>query len=173
VHWFRRPPYFRWAAAALIVLIAFISEASGSTTVAHPFVRNDTAAGAMFSVDHLEWRQVTAGALAMPDLSAPLVAAHDLTGGDPLLPSSLGSPVAVPSDWWAVPTPLPEGTTPGDPVRLVILDPLLVIDGIVVAAPLPDAFAYEAVGLVAVPGDLAPTAAAAAAYNGVVALLHP
>jgi hypothetical protein len=163
----------RWAAGIAVVAVALILEASPHPTTLHPFLRRDVAAGQSIGADDLEWIEIDAGLLPVPKLAADVVAAAGLEAGEPLLPSDLGGMPPLPADWWAVAVPLDPAAVPGDQARLVIADPFLVVDGIVTAAADNDSYGYRTPGLVAVPGDVAPAVAAAAAYDGVVTLLHP
>ena len=173
VHWFRRPPYARWAAGIAVVVVALVVEAFPGPTALHPFLRHDVAAGREVGAADLEWIETRAGLLPAPDVTEGAMAVTDLMAGEPLLPSDLGGAPRLPPDWWAVAVPLDPAAVPGDPARLVIADPFLVVDGIVTAPAGNDPYGYRTDGLVAVPGDVAPAVAAAAAYDGVITLLHP
>lgn len=156
-----------------MIATAFLIEASPGPSASHPFLRFDIAAGSEISGTHLEWIEIDAGLLAAPNSPIGAIAARDLVAGDPLLPTDLGGVPPVPVDWWTVAVPLDPAARPGDPARLVVADPFLVVDGIVTMPAGNDAYGYETNGLVAVPGDVAPAVAAAAAYGGVVTLLRP
>ncbi len=174
MHWFRRPPYLRWALAALIFAAVAFTELRGPATVHHPFLAEPVAAGAPLSRAALEWRQVPRGLLPAvePDGRA---AARALAAGEPLLPSSLDAGAGVPDGWWSVPVALAPGTAPGTEVRLVVLGPegaaLDTVPGLVVAPAGEDPFGAAAPGLVAVAGDVASAVAAASARDRVVVLL--
>ncbi len=171
VHWFRRPPYLRWVVGALIVAVAFAAELRGDATVRHPFVATDLAPGDPVE-PALEWKDVPAGMLPLPAVSGA-TAGRTIAAGEPLLPSHLGSGPVVPAGWWSVGLPLPAAAAPGTPVRVIVDDPPMGIDGVVTGTPTADAFGFEASGLVAVPGESADAIARAAGRGGVTVLIAP
>lgn len=107
----------------------------------------------------------------MPDLS--LVAAVDLTPGDPIINPTLDTAPAVPAGWWSVPVDLPLGVKPGESTRMVVPDSGLVVDGIILTAPVDDPFTAGSTGLVAVPGDEAAAVATSALAGSLVVLVAP
>ena len=44
--WLTRPPYLRWAAAAAVVVAAFLWDLRGSSDILYPFATSAIAAGA-------------------------------------------------------------------------------------------------------------------------------
>ncbi|MDP8958908.1 MAG: hypothetical protein M3N51_06860 [Actinomycetota bacterium] len=182
MYWFRRPPYLRWVAAALIVVAAVAVELRRPATTLHPFLKVAVTGGESLGEEAIEWREVPAGLLPLPELSGA-VAARAAPAGEPLLPSSVAveGQAAVPENWWALPLALPPRAFPGDPVQLVVvpIDPLeepLSVPGLVVerAVDSDDPFApSEPAGLVAVPGEASASVAAAAAEGRVMVTVAP
>jgi hypothetical protein len=172
VFWLRRPPYARWLAALALVAAAAAIDLSDGRTQPHPYLTADVAAGETVDESLLHWRDIPSGILPDIDL-APSVAARDLVAGEPILPGDLTPGPAIPSDWWAVPLPIPGNPAPGSPVWIVLTDTATTVEGVVVAAAEPDTFAAQTTGLAAVPGEHAAAVAAAAIDQSVVVLLGP
>lgn len=170
--WLTRPPYLRWAAAAAIVVAAFVWDLHGSAESPYPFAAHAIPAGTRITDPDVEWRSLPVGAIAMPDLTRP-VAAHDLVGGEPIVPSSITMTSPIPDGWWAVPVALPPGTPPGIRARLIGTDPVFETEGIVIAAAEQDLLSFSEGGSVAVPPDHAATVALAARDGTLIVLLEP
>ncbi|RPI20680.1 MAG: hypothetical protein EHM57_07605, partial [Actinobacteria bacterium] len=136
------------------------------------FAAADIAPGQAISDDLLEWRHVPLGLLVRPDLEAP-VAKADIAAGDPVTAAMVSGDAMVPAGWWAVPIALPGGAVPGTAVRLVVAEPQLTVDGVVVASGERDLLSPADAGLVAVPGEVAPAVARAAAEGAVTVLVEP
>ncbi len=179
MYWFRRPPYLRWAAAALLVIAAAWLDLRPDTTVLRPFATVDLAAGTALDDTMMEWRSVPAGLLPPVDDPRGLVL-RPVSAGEPLLPSTLSSErVPTPEGWWTMEVHLPQGALPGQSVWLILLplspgeDPLRVEGLVIVPPPVDqDPLAIEPEpGLVAVSGDLATVTAAAIADGRVSAIL--
>ncbi len=170
--WFRRPPYLRWVAAGGLVVVAFLMDLRDAAGEPYPFAARDVTAGESLDAGAVEWRQIPAGLLRQPDLTAA-VAARDLAEGEPILPAVLRSVREVPDGWWAVPLAIPEQAAPGSALRLVVLDPPLVVDGVVVRAGAPGTFGVPEAGLVAVPGEDAVVVAGAAVRGELTVLVEP
>lgn len=169
--WLTRPPYLRWAAAVLLVLLALAWDLRGRGGVAYPFAATAIEAGAVIGEDDVEWRTAPRGLLAAPDLSAP-VAARSIAAGEPILPSSLDDDAGVPEGWWAVPVALPPAATRGAAVRLIGPDGVE-SDGIVVGVGSTELLSFSDVGLVAVPPERAAAVAAAAVEGTLIVLIAP
>ncbi len=172
MYWFRRPPYLRWALAALIVALAGAGELRGSPTAEHPFLAAAVPAGAEIDAEALELRTVPAGLLPAVDTEGAR-AARPLAPGEPLLPSDLTGAPAAPAGWWLVPVRLPESVGAGREVRVVLLDPAGDVPGVVVAPGGEDGLGTRLPGLVAVPGAGAVDVARAAANDQVMVLVAP
>lgn len=170
--WFRRPPYLRWIAAGGLVVAAVLMDLNDAAGGLHPFAARDLTKGEAVSDDAVEWRRVPAGLLDAPDL-ADAVAARDLAAGEPILQGSLRSGPEIPPGWWAVPLAVPASAVPGSAVRLVVLAPPLVVDGVVVRSGEAGAFGMPEAGLVAIPGADAVVVATAAARGELTILLEP
>jgi len=172
VFWLTRPPYLRWAAAAAIVIAAFLWDLRGSADVLYPFAAGPIAAGTPITDPDVEWRSLPEGAISMPDLVDP-VAARDLVAGEPIVPSAVTRTSIIPDGWWSVPVALPVAAPPGTRARLVGTDPIFETDGIVVSAPGEDLLSFSETGMVAVPPDAATVVAVAARDGTLIVLLDP
>lgn len=173
MYWLQRPPYLRWAAAGTLILAAPFWDLRGRPARAHPFLTAPVAAGAPITGDVVEWREIPAGMLEVPDLENA-VAAVDLDRGDPLTGAVLALAVVAPDGWWAVPVAVGRHAAPGDEVMLVTIDPSLTIPGIVLEAESGDVYSLDfRPAIVAVPGESAPLVAAAAGEGRLVTVVRP
>ena len=172
VFWLTRPPYLRWVAAAAIVIGAFAWDLHGEATIAYPFAARPIPAGAAMSDADIEWRDLPAGVLALPDLSDP-VTSRDVAAGEPIVSSAIGGTSPVPEGWWSVPVALPATAPPGARARLVATTPPVETDGIVISAPGNDLLSYSEMGMVAVPPGAATAVAIAAREGTLIVLLEP
>ena len=159
-------------AAAAVVLAALVWDLRDEAEAPYPFAAAGIAAGTPITDSMVEWRNLPEGAMALPDLSDP-VAARDLPAGEPIVPSAVSGPAAIPAGWWSVPVPLSSGAIPGSPVRLIDTASGLQTDGLVVAAGADDLMSIDTSGLVAVPPDSAADVAVAAGQGTLVVLLAP
>jgi hypothetical protein len=173
VYWLPRPPYLRWAAAALLVLGAFAWDQRSPATELRPFAARALTAGEAIEASAVAWRQVPAGLLPSPDLSSA-TAAVDLAAGDPLVAGVLRRGAAIPEGWWEIPVAIGAHADAGDEVMLVILDPPASITGLVVTPQQGDAYSLDyRPAVVAVPGEEAARVATAAAAGTLVAAVAP
>lgn len=173
VYWLQPPPHLRRAAAALLIVGAFLWDLRGPASVPHPFVARPISRGSAITADDVEWRSITAGALPAPDLEGA-VAAVNLTAGDPLIPAVLSGGVSVPGGWWAVSLDAGRHATPGLEVLLVVVDPPITTTGIVVEAQRGDRLSLDyRPALVAVPGEVAAVVAAADHAGLLVTAVRP
>ena len=170
--WLTRPPYVRWAAAAAVVVAAFLWDLRGSSDILYPFASSPIAAGAPITEADVEWRRIPDGTMALPDLSDP-VAARDVPAGEPIVPSAVSGATTIPEGWWSVPAPLPATAVPGTRIHLVDTVSGFETDGIVVAAGSDDLMSYGESGMVAVPPESATPIAIAANEGTLVILLEP
>jgi len=173
VYWLPRPPYLRWAAAAVLVLGAFAWDQRAPAAALHPFAARPVLAGEALDATAVAWREVPAGLLAAPDLDG-VTAAVDLEAGDPLVAAVLRRGAAAPEGWWEVPVAVGAHAAAGDEVLLVVIDPPLTVRGLVVSAQHGDAYSlgYRP-AVVAVPEEAAAVVAAAAAAGTLVAAVAP
>lgn len=169
--WLTRPPYLRWAAAALLLVAALAWDLRGRSGSPYPFAAEAIAAGAAIGEEDVEWRTTPRGLLTMPDLTAP-VAARPIAAGEPILPSAVDADQGIPQGWWAVPVALPMAAAVGAQVRL-ITDSGVQSEGIVVAVGSSDLLSIAEAGLVAVPPDHAASVAMAAMDGTLIVLVAP
>jgi SAF domain len=168
VLWFEPYPWGRWALVVLVAVFALYLEFRPDPSIDVPFARVGLQPGDELSADNTEMRRVPAGLIDGADLGD--VTTRPVTEGDPVLATDVGpSDALVPSGWWVVGVSLPLGASPGDPVRLVLLETGLVVDGVVAYPGSDDPFA-AADGGVAVPPDSSKDVALAAA-DGRLAVL--
>jgi hypothetical protein len=173
VYWFRRPPYLRWAVAGLVIAAAFAVELRPRPRVQHPFAALGMPAGSVVLEERLEWRSIPAGLLPTPPIRDGMSLTIDIAAGEPLLPGHVAPAAPPPIGWWGIPVALPDGVVAGDPVRLVVLDPPLTVEGRVLTVPEADPLGLEPPGVVVVPGDAADAVARAAAKQAVAVLVAP
>ena len=168
----QRPPYLRWAGAAALILGALLWDLRGSATEAVPFAAADIEAGAQLSDADIDWKQVSAGTVRIPDLAGKVTAVR-LQAGDPITSSALQIGAIAPEGWWEIPVPIGSHAAAGDRVMLVVADPPLMVEGLVLAPQTGDAFSLNfQPAIVAVPPAEAPLIAAAAAENRIVAAVR-
>lgn len=169
--WLARPPYLRWAAAALLVGTTLWVELAPAPGVPLTFLTGDVAAGTPLDPGMVETRFV-------PDPGFETVApegsaAIDLRAGDPLLGSHV-SEIGIPTDWVVIAAPVPRHATPGAMATGVILADSAAsatseFPALVVATPPEDSFDASS-GTLALPAEwLAPVASAISAGRLVVA----
>ena len=169
--WFGRPSYWRWAAAAVLVVGAGVIELWPTRQVGYPFAATSIGPGEPFEV---EWRQLPASAYDRPTLTGA-VAAHPLEEGEPITLSDVQRPVPVPAGWWALALEVPTRLAPGSQTQLVLVageGPA--VPGIVVSSEEPDRFDTGGpTALIAVPAEDASRVAAAASARQVTVLIAP
>ena len=165
--WLSRPPYVRWALAALLVITGLVMEIRPETTTRHPFAVDDLAVGDPIDETVVVWRDVP------PDLfepvTLPTIAVRPLQAGDPVLlgDESRAASSGIPDGWWAVEVDLPAGARSGMTVKLVT--DITTVDGIVIEVTEGDF--GERSGLIAVPDEAAESVAAAALDTSVMVML--
>lgn len=163
--WLTRPPYLRWAAACLVVVVATWIEFRPDASTPHPFAVAPIGVGELVDASVVEWRDVPVGLLA--PVTLPLTSDRAVAPGEPILAPSATPDTGVPTGWWALELDLPAGARPGDPVRIVAHTG--VNRGVVVEVR--DGDFGERTGLVAVPEDAADAVATAAADHGLVVMV--
>jgi hypothetical protein len=167
VLWLTRPPYLRWAAAVLLLLLAAWSELSPSPTTTLTFLRVDVAAGTSLDESHVVRRPVPAVDITTVEPTG--IAAVDLRAGEPLL-ASLVTDVAVPPGWNVIEAPVPAHAVPGATATAVILaedSAPIEFPAVVVASSGADPFGQGS-GSLAVSAEWTATAAAAVAEGRLV-----
>ena len=93
-------------------------EFRAAPTDLRPYLARDVAAGEEVGQEDIEWRPVPAGFL--PDVSPSGIFLVDLERGTPLIRSVVGEANPLPEGWWSLEVPVPEGTSAGIDVRLVV-----------------------------------------------------
>lgn len=166
-----RPPYLRWAAAALVLIAGLSIELRPSPTVDVPVVIDDVPAGSVLLATDVVWRQAPAGLFDPVDL--PATATRRISSGSVVTLADLRSGESpVPTDWWSIELPVPPGAAAGDPILAVVTsgDQALAIRGVMASDPVDDGFS-DRNGLVAFSPDDAVTVAAATYENRVTVLV--
>lgn len=118
MYWLARPSYWRWAAAILLVSTSLYFELRPTPTVDHPFAGADLVAGADIAQAEISWLPVPVGVMPQTVLEGFLLV--DVASGQPLMPSMLDAAPSIPTGWWAISVPVPEGSIPSTEVRLVV-----------------------------------------------------
>ena len=172
--WFRRPPYLRWLGAAVLIGAGLVAEFRPTAMVVHPFATDAVEPG--MQLEGVDWREIPAGILPPPPELTNMVARRRLAAGEPLLAGAV-SPAEVggPRGWWALSMEVPALVAPGTAARVIVSDPPLAVDAVVLAAAAADPFSTaRPTALVAVPPEqAAPVAAAAAAGRATVLVAPP
>ena len=101
------------------------------------------------------------------------MAAHPLAKGDPITSSVVRDHRTPPDGWWSVELPLPEGTTAGTAARVVVDEPPLATEALVVSIIDGGAFERSTKGLVAVPAEFADALARASSRGNAIVLVAP
>ena len=184
MYWFSRPPYLRYALAAVVLMTAIWLDLRPAGTVQVPFAGSDIAIGDQPSTADIEWADVPEGVVPRPvtpnELATTTRFGRNIDAGDPILASDLVEQNnGVPADWWILAMDLPLDTRPGQNVQLVVLpaqglDPPAPIPAVIVRPGRSDSGLFGSsagAGQVAVPPEHAATAAAAVADNRVSVLL--
>lgn len=165
--WLSRPPYLRWALAALLVAGGIVAEFRPSSTVSHPFATEPIEVGETVDDSRVTYRPVPAGLLE--PVALPVTADRRLRAGEPVLAGDPEDDGGIPPGWWAIELDLPTDAAPGMTVRVVT--PFGVADGVVVAAV--DGDFGERRGLVAVPDGESQVVAEAVLDSRIAVLLGP
>ena len=166
--WFQPFPWGRWALVLLVAGVAAYIEFMPDASVEAPFAVRTINVGETIDGTNTELRQIPAGLIETADLGA--VATQRIMVGSPVMASAVGERgETVPSGWWVVGVPLPDGAAVGDEVKLVLLDTGGEVPGVVAHPGSDDPFA-AADGGVAVPPEGSADVALAAA-NGRLAVL--
>lgn len=136
--------------------------------VDQPFATVTINPGDAIDPSNIEMRRVANDLLEGAEMGS--VATRSIASGDPVLATDVAdSSSAAPPGWWVVGVTLPEGTQPGDRVRLVLLDTGDEVEGVVAHPGSDDPFAAADGGVAVPPGSSAEVALAAA--NGRLAVL--
>lgn len=134
MYWLQRPPYLRWAAATLLVLVVLWSEFAPDGMALHPYLTEDVRAGTSLE-EVVSYRETPAGVLTEVDLTG-MVARHPLPADTPLTPAMVADPDRLaPSDWFTVVASVPNSASVGTRARLVTVEnPGKSVSGIVLSA---------------------------------------
>lgn len=172
MYWLARPSYWRWAAAILLVGASLYFELRPTPSVDHPFAGADLSAGSDVTTAAIDWRPVPIGSLPATALDGFLLV--DVEMGQPLVAAMLGSAPPMPTGWWGVSVPVPEGSLPGAEVRLVvdIRGTPRVVPGLLIRT-FTEATIEGSTALVAIPESEAGAVAAALADSALSVLIGP
>lgn len=171
MYWFVSPPYLRYGAALLVVLVALWSDLRPHPTEARWVARDAIAAGTPLTPDLFEEAEFPPDVL--PHVAPDGTAAIPIAGGEPLLPGHVLT-VSPPDGWWVVSLGIPAHLPTGADLRVVLLsdDPTVApvsIPGIVVGPAFDDGLSFgDPLGSVAIPGADVEAVASAAARGRVV-----
>ena len=166
--WLQPRPWGRWIAVGLIASIAVWVEFRPDPMVDHQFATEDIRAGDLISASNTETRRVPAGLLDPPGPGD--IALRGIAIGSPILAADAGEVGSVvPEGWWILAIEVAPSARPGNPVKLVLLDTGVVVDGVVATPSSDDPFGVVTGG-VAVSAAVAGEVAVAAA-NGRIAIL--
>ncbi|HKY46509.1 MAG TPA: hypothetical protein VJQ79_00880 [Acidimicrobiia bacterium] len=172
MYWLSRPSYWRWAAAILVVGASLYFELRPTPSVDHPFAGADLSAGSDVRSAAIDWRPVPIGVLPETALDGFLLV--DVEMGQPLVAAMFDSAPAMPTGWWGVSVPVPEGSLPGAEVRLVvdIRGTPRVVPGLLIRT-FAEATIEGSTALVAIPEGEAGAVAAALADSTLSVLIGP
>ena len=172
MYWLARPSYWRWAAAILLVGASLYFELRPTPSVEHPFAGADLTAGSDLAAAVIDWRTVPLGVLPETILEGFLLV--DVDSGQPLVPALIGAAPPIPTGWWGVSVPVPEGSLPGSEVRLVVdvRGTPRVVPGLLIRT-FAEATIEGSTALVAIPESEAGAVAAALADNALSVLVGP
>jgi hypothetical protein len=172
VYWLARPSYWRWAVAILLVGASLYLELRPTPSIEHPFAGADLTAGSDNSDAVLDWRSIPIGVLPETILDGFLLV--DVEAGQPLVPAMLDDAPLIPTGWWAVSVPVPEGSLPGVEVRLVVdvRGAPRVVPGLLIRT-FEEATIEGSTALVAIPEGEAGAVAAALADSALSVLVGP
>lgn len=164
--WLSRPPYLRWALAALILVTGAILEIRPTQTVPHPFAAGTLGVGEVVDETQVVWRDVPVGLFAPVHL--PVTASRLIIAGEPVLAGAgtTSADTGIPEGWWAIELEIPAGASPGMRVRVVT--PSGGAEGVIVEVR--DGDFGERSGLIAVP-EVAADTVATAVLDATVAVL--
>lgn len=172
MYWLARPSYWRWAAAILLVGASLYFELRPTPSVEHPFAGADLTAGSDVTVAAIDWRPIPIGVLPETVLDGFLLV--DVGAGQPLVPAMLDAAPLIPTGWWGVSVPVPEGSLPGLEVRLVVdvRGSPRVVPGLLIRT-FEEATIEGSTALVAIPESEAGAVAAALADSALSVLIGP
>ncbi len=173
MYWFVRPPYARYAAAALVVMVALWMDLRPAPSESRLVARQDIPAGTALELSQFEATPLPAG--MFPLVTPSGVAAVGIAKGDLLLTSHVAA-VAPPDGWWVVRLPVPPGVRPGTELKVVLLTPdptkqPEAVPGLVIVPPDRSSAGFgDPEGSVAIPEGAVERVAAAVAAGRVIVL---
>lgn len=170
--WLARPPYLRWVAIGAMIAVAVAVDLGDRRLERAPFAARDIARGDAVRETSIRWRDVPVG-LMSTDVPNDAVAVRDIAEGEPITAGAVTGHRPPPDGWWTLELEVPDAATGGRRARVVVSDPLLAADAIVVSVSSGGRFGSGATGLVAVPPDVADQIARAATQGRVAVLLAP
>lgn len=157
---------------ALLVAVAVVIDLRDQRTEARAFAAEDLTRGETVQPESISWKEVPVGLFDRIDPEGAVVV-RSVRRGEPFTGSSLTAHAGPADGWWSLELELPAGAAPGQPARIVVDDPALATEALVVSVSDGGAFSSMASGLVAVPGIHADAIARAASRSRVVVLLAP
>ena len=173
MYWLRRPPYFRYLLAAVIVVGALVMEFRRPEVMLHPYAAEVIPSGSPLETASLDWKEIPTGVLPPVEVSG--AAGRTVPAGSPLLPQDVSDSPRAPEGWWAVEVPLPSRAGVGQTVQVVVLSVGTAVPGLgLEPAPRSDEFGFsDRMGLVAVPSSEAALVVMAVAEQRVGVAIEP
>ncbi len=171
MYWLSPPPYLRYAAAGLVVLVALWFDLRPNPSEPRWVAREEIPAGTPLDVDLFEEQSMPVGLLARVEPTG--VAAIPIANDEPLLPGHVLA-VVPPDGWWVISLEIPTHLPTGAHLRVVVLsdDPTtepVSIPGMVIGPAVDGSMNFgDPVGSVAIPGDAVESVAAAATRGRIV-----
>jgi hypothetical protein len=172
VFWLARPPYLRWVAIGAMIAVAIVVDLGDRRTESAPFAARDIARGDAVMETSIRWRDVPVGLMSTM-IPKDAVAVRDIAEGEPITAGAVTVHRPPPDGWWTLELEIPDTATQGRRARVVVSDPVLATEALVVSVSAGGRFGGGATGLVAVPPDFADQIARAAAKGRVSVLLAP
>lgn len=148
-----RPPYLRRLAAAAVFVMAIAIEFRPITTDRMPVALADLPAGTEVTDSDVRWFDVQPG---LEPVRLPAVLTDDVASGETISVSDLETaPVPTPDDWLRIELPVPDATSNGNRI-VVVLPPEVTgrpLSGVVVTPPSPSDFDGPTALVAFSPGD--------------------
>ena len=157
-----RPPYLRWAVAAVVLIAGFAIELRPSEEVDVPVAITDLPAGTTLTSSDVRWEPAPPGLVAPIEL--PAVLARRVSAGSVVTEADVGSPLGelAPPGWWRIELDVPGDPAVGDPVLAVITgdDGTYAVEGVLDAPAASDGYSSDGALVAFDPTDVIELAAA-------------